>query len=182
VGRQVYVSIYDSSTHAKYLYKAEILHSGRLRAANPAAGGIRFSERRFAFTQGRMFPKLLSPRQPDPNTLNKAHFFVTIQISGMVSKSYEVLEPIKRNLWVEPYQDSALEEFDMELIARFLGYKKSYVVVPIDDERAKSGYRRMDVDIPTLYEQRTLPEKREARDYLLVSKKIIKFNDEDETN
>jgi hypothetical protein len=178
VGRKVYVSIYDSKTEDKYLYNAEILHSGVLSGSNPAAGGISISKRRFAFTEGRQFPILEMAREPDNSILGKSFYFANIQIKKIYATDYSIYEsvsPSKRKLWTQAGWDPTDELVNIQTLMGFFkggkGYK-SLIEVPIDDEQAQ--YREF--SMPDFqYSERTLIEKKTARDYQLISKKIIEL-------
>ena len=141
VGRKVYVSIYDSKTEDKYLYNAEILHSGVLSGSNPAAGRINISKRRFAFTEGRQFPFLGMAREPDSKILDKSFYFANIQIIKIITTDYSIYEsisPLKKKLWKKAGWDPTDELIDKQTLMRFFKGKKSYeslIEVPIDDEQ-----------------------------------------------
>jgi hypothetical protein len=140
VGRKVYVSIYDLKTEDKYLYNAEISHSGVLSGSNPAAGGINISNRRFAFTEGRQFPFLEMAREPDSKILDKSFYFANIQIIKIITIDYSIYEsisPSKKKLWKKAGWDPTDELIDKQTLMRFFKGKKSYeslIEVPIDDE------------------------------------------------
>ena len=179
VGRKVYVSIYDSITEDKYLYSAEILHSGVLSGSNPAAGGIRISKRRFAFTEGRQFPFLEMAREPDSNILDKSFYFANIQIYNIISNDYSIYEsvsPAKSKIWTKAGWDPTDELINKQVLMSIFKGKKGYesfIEVPIDDEQAQ--YR--DSITPSFqYSEKSLIEKKTARDYRLICKKVVQIN------
>lgn len=177
VGSKLFVSAEDSATIKKYLYKAEIVQTGLLSATNPDVSGISFSARRYAFTEKRLFPYLKRSQVPGRDVLEKAKFFVNIQIDYCLTHHHKLQEPSltkKRPLWVEPEWDPVSEKFDWQLMERLIKNIKdvsSFVSVPFDDERAK---KKPDLYLQN-YKERTLEEKRSAQDYQLISKKIIDY-------
>jgi len=50
-------------------------------AYNPAAGGLTFSEDRYAFRKGHKVPVLLPKGSVDPTVYAQAHYFVTLELS-----------------------------------------------------------------------------------------------------
>lgn len=93
VGGQLVVSLTDSSTFEQHNYDAIILQSGQLRAANPAAGGITFDARRFAFRYQRTLAVLEPEIQPDVSVLNSSRYFVTVQLREYLGGNVRILEP-----------------------------------------------------------------------------------------
>jgi hypothetical protein len=178
VGDKVFVSVYDSSTRKKYLYRAETVQTGLLSATNPDVRGISFSERRYAFTERREFPYLKSRQVPGRDVLGKAHFFANIQITDYITSRYwlyDSTEISKRPLWVEPEWDPVSERVDWQILERFFKGRKdvrSLVSVPFDDARAsKQPFEAQ----PKEYSEIALEDKRLARDYRLISKKVIEY-------
>ena len=179
VGRKVHVSLYDSKTEDKYLYSAEIIQSGVLSGANPAAGGISLSERRFAFTEGRRFPFLEMPRIPDSDILKKSFYFANIHILKIISEDYSIYEyvpPSKRKIWTKAGWDPTDELIDKQVLMHFCKGKKGYesfIEVPIDDEQAQN---RHSMEPTFQFSEKSLIEKKTARDYRLISKKVLQIN------
>ena len=82
VGDRVWVSAFDFESEEECLYPATILHSGMMPAANPAAGGLTFSEDRYAFRRGHRFPVLMPKGSVDAAVYAQAHYFVTLELNA----------------------------------------------------------------------------------------------------
>jgi hypothetical protein len=177
-GNSVYVSIHDSKTENKYLYKAEILHAGVLSASNPAAGGISLTKRRYAYTEGRRFPVLETAAEPSQTVFDKSYYFMNMQIHRRIDRAYSIYDKpsrFNRKLWSKAFKDPADQLIDRQRLMRYVGVKKilqSLIEVPIDDENAQD--RQSDLSFLN-YVEKPLIEKRAARDYRLISKKVIDF-------
>ena len=183
VRKKVFLSVYDSTTREKYLYSAKIVQTGLLRSASPNAGGLSMSERRYAFTKKREFPYLHQPTIPGEEILNTAYFFSNIEIIGFKSNSYRLYDPSeikkKEPAWTDTEWDPTMERIDSQLVSRF--YKgqfdlQSLISVPFDDERAAKGGAEKSLSKELLeYSGIPLEAKRSARDYRLISKRVIEL-------
>lgn len=159
VGRQIIVSVMDSTSSAEYIYYGEILHSGVLAALNPSAGGISFSQRRYAFRRGRSFPRLEPVGVPPDFVINNAAYFITIELKEQVNA--QLLDPPEFDLWVDSWQDTMTERLDYKIREKYI-LNKTLFQVPANWEDVQPKYIMLE-------------QKRETAEYPLVKRKIIKW-------
>jgi len=173
VDNEVYLSIYDSdSPRNRFLYRTEVVHSGRLTASNPYAGGINISgARRLAFTEKKTFPVLLDSQNVGDNIMKKALFFANIHIISIIGREYSLADPLtkKMSLWKEDDKDPMLYKMQKTVLS-----KKPRIIPKIlatDEKVSEAGMAdKTDMLLP---EDRSLYEKRASKDYRLISKKIV---------
>ncbi|GAI02869.1 unnamed protein product [marine sediment metagenome] len=173
VGKGIHVSIHDSQyENVKYLYEAEILQTGRLKSYDPAVGGIEMTESyRYAYTERRQFPFLKVEQTIENEVYEKAVFFAKLKLQKRKPDQYSLLDlpSIKKPLWVEAEYDPVEERMKKEELS-FRRQAKSIILIPFDDERA------VKLNLEKLYDKElSLPEKKAAKEYLLISKKVIKY-------
>lgn len=179
VNKRIFFSVYDSGGMEKYLYSAKVLQTGLLASANPVAGGLALSKRRYAYTVGRSFPYLKPADIPASDVLDNAHFFANFEILEFLTSNYKLYDSFhvskKTSRWAKSEMDPALDKMRPEFIDLFYDSKiqfHDFIEVPSDDERAIKHTKEEGVveysDIP-------VAEKRAVRDYRLISKRIIEY-------
>ena len=148
VNKEIFLSVYDSEGRAKYLYRAKVLQTGVLAAANPMAEGLALSERRYAFSVGRSFPYLKPAETPDAHVLTHAYFFVNFEIRDLLTSDYNLYDSsqsLQKGLrWARSQWDPALKRMNPEFLDVFYKNKiqsRDFIEVPFDDDRAVRHYQ-----------------------------------------
>lgn len=163
VGRALYVVVTDSLTSRQFVYESNILQTGLLTASDAAAGGISFSERRYAFRLGKTYPRIETAGVPPTTTIDAAHYFITLFL--YLKASIQLLEPAKKNLWETSSNSSFTERLD-ERAKLLFGKRQPHFQVP------SAGLR--DMELPTLSSPQLLEEKRLSKQFPLLTKRIAR--------
>ena len=86
------------------------------------------------------------------------------------------MPPSKRKIWTKAGWDVTDELIDKQVLMHFCKGKKAYesfIEVPIDDEQAQNKHSMA----PNFqFSEKSLIEKKTARDYRLISKKVLQIN------
>jgi hypothetical protein len=81
VRQKVYLAATDSIDETEHIYPAEINGVHRLNSANPSAGKIAFSPRRYAFRAGRKgLPVLMPVAEVSADVLTNARYYVNLEL------------------------------------------------------------------------------------------------------
>jgi hypothetical protein len=162
VGRRLFVVMTDSSTSIQYVYESEILQTGLLTASEASAGGISFSQRRFAFRRGRTYPSLETSGVPPQSVIDAAFYFITVSLR---SKVYvDLFDPEKKKLWETSFDISQAERLDERAERQF---KRGQ---PIFQVPTGPNYEKVEKMSGMLL----LEEKRQSHEFPLFAKKIIR--------
>ena len=169
VGRDVYVSVFDSDSTEAYLYPASILHSGRLSASHRSAGGISFSPRRYAFRRGHRFPVLLPENEVGTDVLTSAEYFVTLSLQSIDDSVIAEHVPPKTPSWIEVSEDLSpvLQRLDRSAKNLLFGGRHPQPKRPWFEAEVSQSEDETSREL-TLAERRSLPE------LSLVTRRILR--------
>ena len=172
VGTTIFLSIHDSKKiDNKYLYEAEVLHSGRMRAYNPAADGINFRDpRRYAFTVKRKYQYLDKERKIDYAILDSAYYYAGLQIHKIISHDYMLfsIPSQKISLWKEASSETLLDEAN-DIGAQRIKELQSLILEPCVDDLADLAGVKSESEVATKSANANKPSP-------LISKKIRFFS------
>lgn len=120
IEQPILLYLHDTKTERVTSYDGTLLHIGLQRAANPAAGGLEFSPRRFVKADGKQkWSTLELLGMPSPELLQHSAYFVTIQIQrshGFAVTLHET--PREGEQWVPVTQDPLIDRVPREDRAR----------------------------------------------------------------
>lgn len=162
VGRRLYVVVTDSSTSKQFAYESNILHTGLSTASDVSAGGISFSERRYAFRRGKTYPKLEMAGVPPTTVIEAAHYFITVSLRSKAR--VQLLEPTKKTVWETSSNSTFTERLD-ERAKRLFGKSQPQFQVP-------SG--TVEMEPVTFPNAQLLEEKRQSQQFPLLTKRIVR--------
>lgn len=169
LGSEVYVSVCDPDSNREHFYPASILHLGFLSAADPAAAGISFEPRPYAFRMGRRLPYLRPKEIVDQNILNTAQYFVTLRLGQIDSNLVAEPVPIRTAAWerVNDQSSPLVRRLDASTLGTLFRGRNSRVRRPVrlagDDTTEALQSRAL-----TLLERRSLPDRK------VVTKRILR--------
>jgi hypothetical protein len=168
VGDRVWVSIFDSESAEECFYRATILHSGLMPAYNPAAGGLTFSEDRYAFRKGHKFPVLLPKGPVDPTVYAQAHYFVTLELSRREDSMVAEYPRPKVDAWIEVHDEMSplLERLDADARQVLFGNRSPRPMRPrfqVEGEAESEASTAL-----------TLSERRNQAERPLVTRRIVR--------
>ncbi|MBN2154875.1 MAG: hypothetical protein JW776_02385 [Candidatus Lokiarchaeota archaeon] len=177
VGRNVKLSIHDSNNESqKYLYECNIIKSGLLKRTNPNADEISLEgKHRYAFTERKIFPFLKSKENIPRETLEKAKFFVSIEILRLNHKNYSLYEPKEKkiNLWEKNLADPFLKRIKKRILIKNKDIRLCILSPADPDKVVTDEYKSQLLLLP----EATLFQKRQTKDYKLISRKIVKVEE-----
>ena len=116
VGRDLVVTVTDSSTRTEHNYGASILQTGLLPGSNPAAGSHTFASGLWASKPEGTWPVLEPESTPPQATVDSASYFVQIQLETEQKEIEGFEEPDKKQPWVTTYDSPLLARMDPEII------------------------------------------------------------------
>ena len=108
VGRDLVVTVTDSSTRTEHNYGASILQTGLLPGSNPAAGSHTFASGLWASKPEGTWPVLEPESTPPQATVDSASYFVQIQLETEQKEIEGFEEPDKKQPWVTTYDSPLL--------------------------------------------------------------------------
>jgi len=161
--REVYLSIFDEADGTEHIYTAQVLQSGVMAAYTPLAGGLNFPIRRHAFRLGRRLPILLPAGYVSSDVMQKAHYFVTLNVMHLETGARALDRPTRTTVWqkVGVALSRLLQRVSPEDSLILFPNRRPIV-------RQPAPYEHVAPQVPTLFERRALPEHR------LVLRKILR--------
>lgn len=163
LGRNVYVQLADSSTEEETLYSATVIHVGEQPRANPSAGGLLLSPRRYAFRLGKRLAVLEPIAQIPDSVLSRAYYFASLELGSRVSGK-RAYAPVAEERWeVSTDSDPLLQRSAQEVRERLSRGTRPAMRVPAAGASEDREYR-----LEPLY------EKRNRDDMSLVRRKLIR--------
>lgn len=164
VRRTVYLSATENdSQEAEYVYPAKITQVGELNSANPGAGQIQLSPRRYAFRVGRKFPELLTRSEVTSNVLQQAQYYVTLELQAPEKTISFEYPRTKTGSW------EVTTETESPLIRRLQPDELATVF------RGRRPTLKLPVQIQPVAEQAlTLSERRNLIERSFLTKRIIR--------
>jgi hypothetical protein len=99
--------VFDESTAKEHLYSANVLQSGLMPGYTSAASGLSFRARRYAFRQGRKFPKLLPIEEVSDDVLQHAAYFVALEVGSLDMTKQAFDPPLREDVWETVGKDAS---------------------------------------------------------------------------
>jgi hypothetical protein len=151
IEQPVLLNLHDVEDRSVQQYDGTILQVGLQPGANPAAGGLVFSRRRYAIADGtRQWPILEPLSQPNRELIQQSAYFVTIQILSHRKKVVPIYDrPSENGRWVPVTHDPLLARMQLDDRAK-LARQPLMMKIP---SFLSSPYRRV--------EQMKFPEERQ---------------------
>ena len=109
VDQAVKLQVRDSQSGKVFRYDTRILHSGFQAGANPKAGGLAFSKRRYAMIDDGRQPELCLAQKPGEKVLSEAVYFVTLQVDQELLRTTFVDPKPNDKHWVTVRSDPLLD-------------------------------------------------------------------------
>jgi hypothetical protein len=154
VHRKVFLSATENDrSEAEFVYPARIIQAGELNSANPSAGRLDFSPRRYAFRSGRRLPELLQKSNVSRSLVDSAKYYVTLQL-GAPDNSLKFDYPRgKSATWevTEEERSPLIRRLASDDLAVLFRGREPRLKLPVRTESESSAL--------TLYEKRNMPER-----------------------